>query len=101
MLPRRAGCIPLTRRAGKKEDTVALISAQSLSDCVDTCQSRNLPKQRYLDCIGVCETTFMTGDGNTQAPDPKVKGGKVFTDTRGGKVFIDPQGGKVFVPPPG
>jgi len=77
---------------------VALISAKSLSDCVDTCQSRHLPKQRYLECIGVCENNFMTGDGNTQVLDGK--GGKVFTDTRGGKVFIDAQGGKVFVPPP-
>jgi hypothetical protein len=92
---------PTDPPAGKKEDTVALISAQSLSDCVDTCARRNLPKQRYLDCIGVCETNFMTGDGNTHAPDPNVKGGKVFTDTRGGKVFIDAQGGKVFAPPPG
>jgi hypothetical protein len=99
MRTRRPGCIPLTRRAGKKEDTMALISAKSLSDCVDTCASRHLPKQRYLECIGVCQTTFMTGDGNTQAPDGK--GGKVFTDTRGGKVFIDANGGKVFVPPPG
>jgi hypothetical protein len=99
MRPRRPGCIQLTRRAGKKEDTVALISARSLSDCVDTCQGRHLPKQKYLDCILVCENTFMTGDGNTEAPD--AKGGKVFTDTRGGKVFIDAQGGKVFAPPPG
>jgi hypothetical protein len=79
--------------------TVAKISAQSLSDCIDQCRRQYPGKTKYFACTNNCEGQFMLGDGNTQADDGN--GGKVFTDTLGGKVFIDAEGGKVFQAPGG
>ena len=89
--------MPVARREAEEVETVATVSAQSLSDCVDACRKNNKKRAEYLVCVTGCENKFLLGSGNTVVAD--ANGGKVFSDTLGGKVFIDANGGKVFTPP--